>query len=310
MGDGSRFTSGRDRDRHQACEGIMSWKSKLAQVVVAILTLLALLIGSGALGAATDQCAVVRPRSKPGESVPPSVCRMARGNHVCSGTVLASARGTSLVVCCNHCFADLPWPGGKIPRGKYPAECTITRLSDGKQFRGVAVDGDPTVDSALIVVRELETDKPPGVGRANVGDSCEHWGISSGHTTGRFVKYDNDGDSYPDMREASTCRSIPGDSGAGVFSGGKLVAVNWGYDGKGLQRGTPVVYHLRFARSSRTLSASYPDLWRGIPADPAVPGVPAPPTITVPPRVRPQCPDGNCPLPSPWSRPRLLPWRR
>lgn len=291
-------------------EASMSWKAHLVRLVVAVLISTLIGLVGNALGAGIQAPQSCTPCLAPNTIPPPCCVKMRRGNHLCSGTVVAQTDKQSLILCCNHCFADLPWPGGRIPRGKYPAKCTIERLSDGKQFDAVAVDGDPTVDSALIVVGARICDSAPGVASARRGDSCEHWGISSVHTVGSIIQYDTSPGQFPDMSESSTLRSIPGDSGAGVFSGGKLVAVNWGYDGANRQRGTAIVYHLRFARGSQALGSLHPDLTKAIPGDPDLPVVPSLPPTLPGPGVNPQCPDGNCPLSSPYSRPRLLPWRR
>lgn len=290
---------------------VMSWKSKLAQIVVGVLTLIALLIGSAARGARGQSSQSCTPCLAPDVPPPPSVVKMRHGNHLCSGTVVAVSGGEALVLCCNHCFARQNPVTGQFGKGNYPAKCQIERLSDGKVFDGEAVDGSPEVDSAVIVVRGVAGAVAAPVGRANVGDSCEHWGISSEHARGRITRYDDGGRYPPDQSERSTLRSIPGDSGAGVFVGGKLAAVNWGYWNNGEQGGTAVVHHLRFARQSRALSGSHADLWRGIPGDPAVPGLPQPPIVPVYPGVTPPaCPPGGCPLPYPVHRRPLLPWRR
>lgn len=288
----------------------MTWKRLLVAVAAALLGALANRASNCACGAEQNSSCTLSPLSPTRNTPPTSVVRMRRGNHICSGTVVAQSDKESLILCCNHCFADLPWPGGRIPRGKYPADCQIERLSDGKQWPAVAIDGSPEVDCALIVVRARITDAVPGVSASRRGDACEHWGISSEHTTGRMLGYNTGDGVTPDMSEWSTLRSIPGDSGAGVFSGGKLVAVNWGYDGQRQQRGTAIVFHLRFAKSSAVFRRLYPDLFSAVPSDPSLPDVQQPPPVNPPNPVIPQCPDGNCPLPSPWHRPRLLPWRR
>lgn len=288
----------------------MSWKSHLARLVVAVLILILSVLAGSAPGAEQAIPQSCTPCLTPDVPPPKACVKMRRGDHLCSGTVVAQSANESLILCCNHCFADKPWPGGRIPKGKYPADCTIERLSDGKQWPAVAVDGSPEVDCALIVVRATITDAAPAVSAARRGDACEHWGISSEHTTGRVLGYNTGDGVTPNMSEWSTLRSIPGDSGAGVWSGGRLVAVNRGYDGLRQQRGTAIVFHLRFARGSKALGSIHPDLAKALPRDPDLPAVPsAPPTLPGP-GVNPPCPDGNCPLPSPWHRPRLLPWRR
>lgn len=291
----------------------MSWKSSLVQIVVGILTLLALLLGGVALPAETEVAAPGAGWSGSHGSVPESCVRVRRGNHVCSGTAVAASGELTLVISCNHCFADQPWPGGMIPRGKYPVECTIEGLSDGKRYDATAVDGDSGVDVALVVVRGGFAGTPARVARANVGDTAEHWGVSSHHATGRITRYDDSGRYPPDQSERAHISSIPGDSGAGLFVNGRLVAQNWGYWPGGEQGGTAVSYLLQFAGRSRQLRSDHPGLRDALPVLDDLPRVPTPvlPPSTITP-VSP-CPDGNGCWLSPWSRPRLLPllpWRR
>lgn len=289
----------------------MSWKSLVARAAVVTLTVLLLLLGAAAPGAA-EQPACLPPVSCSPPKPPPSCCvKLRRGDHVCSGTVVAATKTESLVVSCNHCFADRPWPGGKIPKGKYPAKCQIERLSDGATYDAVAVDGSEYSDVSLIVVPTgLE---PCGIagGTVAVGEPCEHWGVSSVHATGRITRYDVSGRSPPDQSERSTSPSIPGDSGAGVLVAGKLAAVNWGYWPGPEQGGTAVRFVQTTVRASGVLRDRYPDLWREAKGSDDLLPVPQPPVAAPVTPAVPDCPGGVCPVPPRPHHPfRLLPWRR
>lgn len=291
----------------------MSWNRSHALTAVAGLTLVAALVASTALGAGQPCTSPLLCPSAATPPPPPSVVKVSRSGAVCSGTVISSTPDECLIVCCNHCFADHPWPGGVIPKGKYPAECAITWLSDGTKTAATAVDGDPGCDIALCVARTSKPATPAPRGTASVGQSCEHYGVSSGRAAGRITRYDDTGRLPCDQSQRSTSPSIPGDSGAGVFVAGKIVAVNWGYWPSGEQGGTAVRFVLRVARGSERLRSLYRRLWDNIPSDPPVPDVyppiPRPDPVTTPPT----WPIPVYPAPPGYSRPRLfpiLPWRR
>src|SRR5690606_25937262 len=106
----------------------------------------------------------------------------------------------------------------------------------------------------------------------------------------------------PDQTQRSTCSSIPGDSGAGVFVGGKYVATLWGRWNTGEQGGTSVRAMLDAVHGSTSLRRDYPELWGSIPDPkdmPALPGNVPPGTDLVP---VPGCPGGVCPVPQPSPR--------
>lgn len=288
----------------------MSWKLSLAPIVVSISMCLASVPGVAAPTADVKTVVPGVASSQSSRSIPTSVVKMTRVGVSCSGTVLAIAGDQTLVSCCNHCFADRPWPGGRIPRGKYPAPCTIERLSDGKAFDGIAVDGNAEDDISLVVVLGGSGFAAPEVARGSVGDTCVHYGISSGPSTGRITRYsDADGVAGSDG-ERSTLRSIPGDSGAGVFVNGRIVAQNWGYWNSGEQGGTPVRYLLKFARGSSYLRDRNPELQRAVPSDPTVLPLPKPPDVVPPLTPVPPCVGPDCPSSPFWSRPRLRPLSR
>lgn len=246
------------------------------------------------------------PMPKEVQSPKQSCMRLTVGTHSCSATVIASSGSKYLAISCNHCFARQPFPGAPFPRAPYPLKCQLSTLDGKEVYDAIAIDGDPASDLSLLVFTGFTGPVARISGGARPGDYCEHYGISSGHAEGRIAYYASGGGIRGDASERARISSIPGDSGAGIFVGGRLAAVNWGnYPRTGEQGGTAILYVLLHANTSIPLSRDYHDLWDNLPKASTVPEMPkevVPPPVVSPPN----CPGGVCPVPAPQYRfPRL-----
>ena len=140
-----------------------------------------------------------------------------------SGTCIASENGASLVLTCNHVFAEQPYPGAPFPLAAYPLAAWVTH--GGTEYKAVALAGDERSDLALVIV-----DAPLPVARIAASDPPEgaavrHYGRTSKETSGKVLPLRTEYTS-PAARFTFTAAAIEGDSGAGVFNeDGELVAV-------------------------------------------------------------------------------------
>jgi hypothetical protein len=129
-----------------------------------------------------------------------------------SGTVVHSGQGWSLVLTAAH-VADGP---GKL-----------TVRAGGKTFAGVVVEADKAADlAAVFVPADLPAAK---VAAADVRDGAEvvMYGMTSVYSRGTVTgRHHFDG--VENLAYATAADSENGDSGAGVFAGGELVAVHLG----------------------------------------------------------------------------------
>ena len=228
--------------------------------------------------------------------------RLNVGHHRCSGTAVATRGDVTLVISCNHCFAAQPYPGAQFPRASYPIKCQILSNDERTTYEAVAIDGDSSADIAVIVVAGRLATCDIGTGGAAVGSAAVHYGRTSGYSHGRITVYDVSGRVPPDQTQRSTCSSIPGDSGAGVFVGGKYIATLWGRWHTGEQGGTAVRAVLDVIQRSAPLRRDYPELWGSVPIPKDVPALPrsVPPGPDLVPS--PGCPGGVCPVPQPSPR--------
>jgi hypothetical protein len=224
-------------------------------------------------------------------SAPPSVLRLQHGNSACSATVIASENGYCLALSCAHCF-------GGAPGGERRPACRLVSLNDGAAFNAVGIAGDDLADCALVLFKGNVPAAPVNGTLPPVGTAVEHFGITSGHATGKMLPLPNLVRPAPTDLFRSSCSSIPGDSGAGVFAAGKLVAWNWGYyvERPPIQGGTPIAFAVDAAVRSPEVRKLFPKQcaeW-GAPKEP-------PPPVEPPPVVEPPAPPGDvCP---PLSRP-------
>lgn len=133
----------------------------------------------------------------------------------------------SVAVTNNHVLSVQPHPGAPFPLGNYPLEVNVLSLDKKNVWKGVAVAGDADADLAVIVVDGPLTFGKLADRNAAVGAEVWHKGIGSGFALGKVLPYAQAG---PSSRFASTLRSMPGDSGAGVFDrvNGTVIGVNCG----------------------------------------------------------------------------------
>lgn len=210
----------------------------------------------------------------------PTSVRVQVAGKMCSGTVVAATGAGSIVLTCNHCFAHQPFPGASFPRADYPIRCQVVSLASGEKYDAIAVDGSADPDCALVVVDGSFPDAAVPGDSARPGDPVEHWGWASGHSVGYVTGYSSGDASGRGGFECSTCSSIPGDSGAGVFVRGKLIAINWGFYAGCPQAGT-VLRPVRRLVASSTLVPAWAVESFG--REPEAVGVPGLPPATVPP---------------------------
>ena len=274
-----------------------------AAIVALIAAILAALATQEAVKGAEPETRVVVPLRQTATAAPASCVRMRHGSSACSATCIAQEGESSLVLTCNHCFADAP-----SRDGVYPQSCTVLTLDGRTEYSATAVVGRAAPDMSLLVVRGKIAPADLDGRLPEVGSTVEHWGICSTHTRGVVRALPKWGSYAPTDLFRSSCRSCPGDSGAGMFQGGKLVAVNWGYWSGGDQAGTPIAFVGGLVRESSAVRKAFPKFAQGFPE-----GIP--PTIppTIPPVNPPDiCPPGGCrpPAARPLLFPRLLPRSR
>lgn len=241
----------------------------------------------------------------PRDSLSPSASavKVTTRSGYCSGTVIASEGGKSLVVTCAHCFRSADRrratdPGGHpvagysvCPPGNAP--CLAVRLVAVDEVADLAL---LSVDAALPAVRVAHA-------RPVAGAEVQHWGISSGPAQGVVLYMSDRATDGPTLTFRSSLSSIPGDSGAGVFANNELVAVNWGYGPLGVQRGTLATRLSALCKASATVQTLFPVYHAGIVlVPPQSPDVP-PSVVPTPPVIRPPVPR----LPSPIPRQPLFP---
>lgn len=228
----------------------------------------------------------VAPAPRPAKSTRAACLMLAYQNHRCSATVIATAGDLSLAVCNNHCFAEQAFPGAPFPRAAYPLACRVQHLETGVWYDATAIDGATQPDVSLLVVNGRLATATCDLTEVPRGTRCEHFGITSRHATGVVLVYDTSATQYPNASFRSTCSSIPGDSGAGVFVGGKLVAVNWGrWIGPNEQAGSTVRHLSNLVSGSGLLARMHPDLWRSGCNGLGLPGLPLPPVVKPPDRI-------------------------
>ncbi len=153
-----------------------------------------------------------------------------------TGVCIASAGGKSLVITNRHVLKDVTkcWAivDGKLVKG------TVVFVNDGPDDLA-AMEIEATVDVAV-----LATADPA------IGDSVTHYGRMSGPQKGKVqgLLGFTTGAGVQVIELLSDTVSIPGDSGAGVFSAtDQLVSLNTGRIGPidtGMQMGVPVT-HIR-----------------------------------------------------------------
>ena len=244
---------------------------------------LASLFGSAAVALADTPTRV--PLRAVSPDTPPSVVRVSQPGSQCSGTVIHSGGGKSLVLTCAHCYG-----GDRGYDGRYPTTVTVRQLATGRDYPGQAVAGRIDRDMAIIVVEGTLPAAEVDATAIRPGDELEHWGITSRYAYGIAVPVNTPRNAPPTHLLRSTLSSIPGDSGAGIFRRGKLVAVNWGYwtssDGTVEQGGTPVGYVGDILLAVELIAKLWPELrklWGGD-VGPVIPPVepPPPPPVTPP----------------------------
>lgn len=204
-------------------------------------------------------------------------------NHLCSGTAVRTDGKSTLVVTCNHCLAEQLRPGGAFPRGSYPLPCEVRDLDTSNPRKAVAVDGDPDTDLCLVVCDAVLPVVPLARVAPKAGETCWHFGFSSGPSVGRVLLSDDSGRVHPNDSFCSSCTSIPGDSGAGIFTASGLVAVNWGNYRDGREWGTAVRWVSVLIAGSLALRDGFPGLATA------------------------DCPGGVCPVPQPPLGPGVSP---
>lgn len=223
-------------------------------------------------------------------AAPPSVLRLQHGNSGCSATCIAQEGDVSLVLSCAHCF-------GGAPSARFRPSARLVSLSDGAPYDAVGIAGDDAADCALLLVKGKIPAAPTSGTLPEVGAAVEHWGITSGHATGKVLPLPNPRDPVPTHLFRSTMSSIPGDSGAGVFSAGKLVAWNWGYwiERTNVQAGTPFAFAAQAAVSSAEVRKLFPAACKawGAAEPPVQP--PAEPPVIEPPVTPPSVNPPTCP---------------
>jgi hypothetical protein len=179
--------------------------------------------------AAEVQAATTTPAAAPPVPVDPAACsvRVARfeGNRVgCgSGTVVACQGGKALIVTNHHVAPN----AGAALKVKWP---------DGTERPATWLASDPEADLAALVVAGVNC---PCVALADVPAAVGAEVVQVGYGM-RGVLAQRRGSILPGLRfrgrhpvtsiGGGACQSEHGDSGGGVFHGGKLAAVLWGGD--------------------------------------------------------------------------------
>lgn len=233
-------------------------------------------------------------------AAPASVLRLRHGSSACSATVIAQEGEYALALSCAHCF-------GGAPSATRQPTCTLVSLTDGSSYDARGIAGDDAADCALILFKGRVPAAEVNGALPRAGSAVEHWGITSGHATGRVLAQPDLVRPLPTQLFRSTMSSIPGDSGAGIFSEGKLVAWNWGFyvGPPKVQAGTPVAFAVAAAVASPEVRRLFPlqcAAW-GAPKEP-------PPPVEPPPVVEPPvAPPMVCP-PAPRYYDRRGPVRR
>jgi Trypsin-like peptidase domain len=157
-----------------------------------------------------------------------------------ASAVCVKSDGTqSLVVTNNHVFSIQPYEGATFPVGDYPLKGKVSTVSGKTSWEGIAVAGDNQHDLAFVVVPAVLAASPLAVKNAPPGTDVWHKGMGAkgAYTFGKVL------DLTTQTVFVSNLRSIPGDSGAGIFGPtGDVVAVNcgrisWSIDAP--ERGTP-----------------------------------------------------------------------
>lgn len=150
-----------------------------------------------------------------------ALCLVHCGTACGCGTVVWSEAGSSVVVTTRHVFG-FPGPVRVEHAGKsYPGR--HTDLAAGNDLAVVFVAGE------LPAAALAPADPRPG-------DEIRHWGATTGPAAGKVTGRGTDPVGGPSV--ASSFDLISGDSGSGVFdSKGRLVGVNWGFEGIYRQRG-------------------------------------------------------------------------
>lgn len=166
------------------------------------------------------------------------------GKYSGSGVCVATDGTRSLVLTCNHIFAEQPAPGAPFPLADYPLAVIVLGLDEtvGEVYRGKAVAGLADHDLALVVVEGKLPALPLASKDSPVGTEVRHRGIGSGWTRGKVLPA---GCVAPACSTfVATAQAIPGDSGSGVYNlKGEVVALTcgriaWAIDAP--LRGTPV----------------------------------------------------------------------
>jgi len=197
-------------------------------------------------------------RSELTAETPGTVCRVIMSGGLCSGTVVACDGKDSLILSCNHCFSEDHIGRTCDNPTAYPQTVRVEQLSTGKAWTGKAVVGSKEYDMGFAVIPAVLPVAKIDRARPKAGAAIEHWGISSGYAAGVVIDIPPGFGSAPTQQFRSRIKSIPGDSGAGVFAGGKLVATNWGYwTSNKDQGGTPVEYADKLLASQPKLVAQF-----------------------------------------------------
>lgn len=246
------------------------------------------LLGAGALTFASALLAQPAPAPAPREQerifhplpdccatgAPESAVRVIMAGGQCSGTCIATDGKESLVLSCNHCFsADHLGADIRNPTA-YPQAVRVKTLDGSRTLTGRAVRGSSQADMGLVVVEgvlpvaTINPKVPPA------GTPVTHYGITSGPASGKVKAVPSGYGANPTQQFRSDLTSIPGDSGAGVFAGNELVAVNWGYWSNKDQGGTPIKYAVDLLASDSALAARF---------KPTLAGQEPPPKPTPPP---------------------------
>lgn len=178
-----------------------------------------------------------------------------------SGTSIACEGGKSLVLSCNHIFADQV--NGRFVMAAYPLAARV--IHNGKTYPATAVGGSDTNDLAYLVV---DGEIPPAELAEyipKVGSEVRHFGQNSKFASGVVLR----AQFYADhVCLVTSCRSESGDSGAGLFANfsgrWKLIGVNCGRTSeytdpqtgelkRGDERGTPLGYVYAYLEAQNEL---------------------------------------------------------
>lgn len=224
--------------------------------------------------------------------------RVQMSHGTCSGTCIATDGKRSLVLAADHCFSEhhLGWVDAQTTA--YPQTVRIVSMDGKSSYSARAVVGAQAYDMGLIVVEGVLPVATIDLSPVRVGDDVRHWGVTSGPAAGKVLAPRG---TSPTAEFRSSISSIPGDSGCGIFRGGKLVAMNWGYwVSDKTQGGTPIKYAVALWKSNEDLRKAF---------TPPVDGAPELPPVELPPVELPPAPPVVIPAPPVYVCPPCPPCR-